>query len=142
MGAILAMPPSAEPGTKVRLVTNKSTKRSSGILGYSEDPAVDAEGNLCFSEDQDQSSGNIWKVEIDGKGTIFYSGPSMPNGMEFDPQGRLIACEKGNVSVFNSAGTRTPLPMNPASNAGWRINDLTISSSGAMFFTDWDGNNV
>lgn len=131
----------AEAGTKVQLVTNKSTKRSSGILGYSEGPAVDAEGNLYFTEDQD-GSGNIWKAGADGKNANFHSGPSLPNGLEFDPQGRLIACEKGGVSAFTSAGTRTPLVMNPALDGDKRINDLTISSTGAMFFTNWDGNNV
>jgi gluconolactonase len=131
----------AEPGTQVQLVTNKSTKRTSGILGYSEGPAVDAEGNLYFTEDQD-GSGNIWKVGADGKTVNFYSGPSLPNGMEFDPQGRLIVCEKVGVSAFNGAGTRTPLAMNPALDGDKRINDVTIASTGAMFFTNWDGNNV
>ncbi len=131
----------AEAGTQVQLVTNKSTKRSSGILGYSEGPAVDAEGNLYFTEDQD-GSGNIWKVGADGKNVNFFSGPSLPNGMEFDPQGRLIVCEKVGVSAFNSAGIRTPLAMNPALEGDKRINDVTIASTGAMFFTNWDGNNV
>ena len=131
----------AEAGTKVQLVTNKSTKRTSGILGYSEGPAVDAEGNLFFTEDQD-GSGNIWKVGADGKNANFFSGPSIPNGMEFDPQGRLIVCEKVGLSAFTGAGARTPLAMNPALDGDKRINDLTISSTGAMFFTNWDGNNV
>jgi gluconolactonase len=132
----------ADAGTKVQLVTNKSSKRSSGILGYCEGPAVDAEGNLYFTEDQDAGTGNIWKAGANGQNAVFHSGPSLPNGLEFDPQGRLIVCEKGGVSVFTNAGTRTPLAMNPALDAGKRINDLTISSTGAMFFTNWDGNNV
>jgi gluconolactonase len=32
--------------------------------------------------------------------------------------------------------------MNPALDGAKRINDLSISSAGAMFFTNWDGNNV
>lgn len=131
----------AEAGTKVQLVTNKSTKRTSGILGYSEGPAVDAVGNLYFTEDQD-GQGNIWKVGADGNNVNFHSGPSLPNGMEFDPQGRLIVCEKVGLSAFNNAGTRTPLAMSPALDGDKRINDVTIASTGAMFFTNWDGNNV
>ena len=131
----------ADAGTKVQLVINKDPKNASRTLGYSEGPAVDADGNLYFTEDQG-SNGNIWKVGSDGKGASFYSGPAMPNGMEFDPQGRLIVCEKVSVSAFDKAGARTPLAMNPALGGDKRINDLTIASTGAMFFTNWDGNNV
>lgn len=130
----------AEPGAKVLGVMNKAPNGSRN-LGYSEGPAVDAEGNLYFTEDN-AGSGNIWKVTPAGAGSNFHTGAGLPNGLEFDPQGKLIACEKGAVSAFDKAGTRTPLAMNPALDAAKRINDLSISSTGAMFFTNWDGNNV
>jgi gluconolactonase len=126
----------SDAGTKVLGVMNKapSTNRA---LGYSEGPVGDAEGNLYFTEDN-AGAGNIWKVTAAGVASNFYNGPGMPNGLEFDNQGKLFSAEKGGVAQYDKSGstTRTMIPMNPGLNQNYRVNDLTIASNGWMFFTN------
>ncbi len=129
------LPPDlADPAAKVIGVLNKDPKNASRAMGYSEGPAVDSAGNLYFTEDIG-SNGNIWKVTPQGVGSNFYTGPALPNGMEFDPQGRLTACEQGSISTYDKNGARTPLTMlgNPDLK---RVNDVTIAVDGGMWFTN------
>jgi gluconolactonase len=128
----------ADAGVKVQGALRKDPKTNRN-LGYSEGPVGDAEGNLYFTEDNaGGATGNIWKVTPAGVGSIFYTGPGMPNGLEFDNQGKLFSAEKGGIAMYDKddSKTRTMIPMSPALDAGFRINDLTISSNGSMFFTN------
>lgn len=127
----------AEPGTKVIGVLNK-VPGGGRNLGYSEGPACDSEGSLYFTEDN-AGRGNIWKVSAGGQGTNYYNGPGMPNGLEFDKDGNLFSAELGGIAKYNKSGgaaSRAMIPMNPALNQGFRVNDLTMASNGWMFFTN------
>ncbi|MDB5104199.1 MAG: Gluconolactonase [Fibrobacteres bacterium] len=123
----------ADPAAKVLGVLNKDPKNASRTLGYCEGPAADSAGNLYFTEDIG-SSGNIWKVTPEGVGSNFYTGPALPNGLEFDPQGRLTAAEQGGVSTYDKSGVRTPLVMQGGDLK--RVNDVTIANDGGMWFTN------
>jgi gluconolactonase len=126
----------ADPAVKVQGALQKDPKTNRS-LNYSEGPVGDAEGNLYFTEDN-AGLGNIWKVSAAGVGSNFYNGPGMPNGLEFDNAGFLYSAEKGGIAKYdkNDSKTRTMITMTPALNATFRINDLTISSKGAMFFAN------
>jgi gluconolactonase len=126
----------ADPAAKVLGAMNKAPNNGRN-LGYSEGPACDAEGNLYFTEDN-AGSGNIWKLAITGQTSNFYNGPGLPNGLEFDNSGKLFSAEKGGIATYDKTGgaSRAMLPMNPPLNANYRVNDLSIASNGAMWFTN------
>jgi gluconolactonase len=127
----------AETGTKVLGVMNK-TPNASRNLGYSEGPVGDAEGNLYFTEDN-SGLGNIWKVNAAGQASNFYNGNGMPNGLEFDNAGKMYSAEKGAVASYDvktGGSSRTVLSANPALNADYRINDVSIGSNGGVWFTN------
>ena len=126
----------ADPAAKVVGAMNKAPNNGRA-LGYSEGPACDSEGNLYFTEDN-AGSGNIWKLATTGATSNFYNGPGLPNGLEFDNSGKLFSAEKGGIATYDKTGaaSRAMLPMNPALNAGYRVNDLSIASNGAMWFTN------
>jgi gluconolactonase len=123
------------PGTKVIGVLQKAPGLNRDMK-YSEGPACDAEGNVFFTEDESGSSANIWKVSATGQASNFYKGPGMPNGLEFDKDGKMYSAELASIAVYNKTSVSTKLSMSVALDAGTRINDLTLASNGGMFFTN------
>jgi gluconolactonase len=131
----------ADAGTKILGALNKTPGAGSRNLGYSEGPACDAGGSLYFTEDNaGNQTGNIWKVTPGGQASNFYDGPGLPNGLEFDNQGKLFSAEKGGIATYDKTGGQSraliPMIMTPALDAAKRLNDLSIASNGSMFFTN------
>lgn len=120
----------ADAGVQVTGVLNKDPQ-SNAFLAFCEGPARDAQGNLFFTE---QNPNRIWKVS-GGTGSVFGGNVNhTSNGTEFDPQGRLTVCQKGAIATYDAAGTRTVLATLDASIS---VNDVTIGSTGAMYFSNW-----
>lgn len=111
-------------------------------LSYSEGPAFDSAGNLFFSEDPDVNTGRIWKVTPAGVATVYKDPSRGSNGLEFDLQGRLNICMLDSVLRMERNGSVTVLASRSASLTLGRVNDLSISSTGAMFFTNLSGNTL
>lgn len=125
----------SDAGVKVTGVLNKHPI-SNNDLGYCEGPSVDADGNIFFTESA--SGGNrILKVTSGGQGSQFATGFAS-NGTEFDPQGRLTVCQTASIATYSVTGARSVLA---STEAGIAPNDLTIGSTGAMYFSNW-GQNV
>lgn len=123
----------ADAGVQVTGVLNKDPQ-SNAFLAFCEGPARDAQGNLFFTE---QNPNRIWKVSS-GTGSVFGGNTAYTsNGTEFDPQGRLTVCQKGAIATYDAAGARTVLATLDASVSA---NDLTIGSTGAMYFSNWGSN--
>ena len=59
-------------------------------VAFTEGPTVDAEGNVYFSEQRGQ---RIFKLAPDGALTTFREKSNGANGMIFDSEWRLVACE-------------------------------------------------
>lgn len=130
----------AEPGTQVVDVYVG--------ISYSEGPAVDPEGNLYFSEDPDVNTGRIWKITPDGIRSVYKEPSRGANGLEFDNEGRLHITMLDSVLRVEKDGadgsghpTVTVLAAKGAQNLG-RVNDLSISSMGSLFFTNLNGNTL
>lgn len=107
---------------------------------FTEGPASDAEGNVYFTE----ISGNrILKYSPGGAWTEFRRPSRRANGLAFDPQGRLVACE-GAAEGGGRQVTRTDMKTGKlevlvASYEGKRLNspnDLVIDREGRIYFTD------
>lgn len=111
-------------------------------LAYSEGPAVDPAGNLFFSENPDVDTGQIWKMTPDGTKSVYKKPSRGSNGLEFDNQGRLNIAMNDSLIRVEANGQVTPLySSQPMVDIG-RVNDLSISSAGAMFFTNLNGNTL
>jgi gluconolactonase len=106
-----------------------------GAYQFTEGPAVDANGNIYFS---DINAGIIYRWSTDGSVSVFLEGLNHPNGLMFDKSGSLVACEGGagrlisidpqkNITVLADKydGTRFNEP-----------NDLWIDPQGGIYFTD------
>jgi gluconolactonase len=112
-------------------------------LHYSEGPAVDSKGILYFSENPDTDTGMIWKIDLDGSKSIYKKPSRGSNGLEFDNQDRLHIAMHDSLLRVESDGKVTALAgMNAGGKALARVNDLSISSKGAVFFTNLNGNTV
>ncbi|MDP6447287.1 MAG: SMP-30/gluconolactonase/LRE family protein [Pirellulaceae bacterium] len=111
-------------------------------LVFTEGPAVDAAGNLYFS---DIENNRIMKLAADGERTVFRQPSHRTNGQTFDQLGRLYHCEG---SEFGPGGgrrvTRTNLETGEYevltdSYDGRRYNspnDICVDGAGRIYFTD------
>ena len=98
--------------------------------GFTEGPAVDHEGNVFFA---DVAKNRIYKVDArSGKPAVFREDAGGTSGLMFGRDGRLYAAQNGKKRIVAYApdGRETVLAENVGSN------DLAVSSSGAIYFTD------
>ena len=112
-------------------------------LQYSEGPAIDSSGNLFFSEFL-KPNHRIWKVAPGQEPQVWLAASQESNGLEFDPQNRLVACSKGRVLRYNSSAqvtdTLAPPPGSPT--IGGEVNDLSFGPKGDFYFTNFVGGSV
>jgi len=104
-----------------------------GRVGAGESPLWHPKGGyLLFS-----GGGNIGRWNLDGTSGVFRQSAGT-NGILFDLQGRLIACESRNrrITRTESDGSITVLADNYGGKKFNSPNDLTIDSKGRIYFTD------
>src|SRR5207247_4294676 len=63
---------------------------------FTEGPAVDAGGNVFFS---DIPNNRIHRIGVDGRVTVFKENTGGANGLMFGPDGRLYACQNGRKRI-------------------------------------------
>jgi gluconolactonase len=117
---------------------------SATIVAFTEGPAATADGTVYFS---DIANNRIMKFNsVSGTTSVFREPSGRANGLLFDPQGRLLACE-GNEFGDNDGNrriTRTNLATGEVevltdSFEGKKYNapnDIAACSNGQIFFTD------
>jgi gluconolactonase len=123
----------ADPGTQVEDVHVG--------LNYSEGPAVDLQGNVYFSEDPDYATGRIWKITPEGTKSAYKDPARGANGLEFDNEGRLHIAMFDSVLRVETDGKITVMAAKGSLTLG-KVNDLSVASTGAMFFTNLNGNTI
>jgi sugar lactone lactonase YvrE len=103
-------------------------------LQFTEGPAWHPDGYLIFS---DIPASTIYKVGAEGL-EVFRRPSGNSNGLAFDPQGRLVACEHGNrrVSITQPDGAVEPLATHYEGRRLNSPNDVVVKSDGAVYFTD------
>jgi sugar lactone lactonase YvrE len=97
---------------------------------FTEGPAVDKDGNVYFT---DIPNNRIYKHDVaSGKTDVFAEDTAATNGLMFAPDGRLYGCQNGNrkIVAYDSAGKATTIADEVDSN------DLVVTSTGAIYFTD------
>jgi gluconolactonase len=102
-----------------------------GSVGAGEGPAWDGKGNLYFS-----GRGRISKRDASGAVTTFKELGT--NGLIFDFEGRLVACNPANRRVvrFEPDGQMTVLADRYQGMQFNSPNDVTIDSKGRIYFSD------
>jgi len=112
----------------------KAEKIATGFR-FTEGPAVDKEGNLFFT---DIPNNTIIKITPDGKQTVFREKSGAANGLMFDAEGRLVACEGGRrrVTRTEKSGKVIVLADSYKDKKLNSPNDLIIARDGSIYFTD------
>jgi len=115
------------PGAKVQ--------KLAGGFKFTEGPAVDAEGNVFFT---DQPNNRILKWSVDGKLSTWHENPGRANGLYFDKNGNLLACADMDNELWsiNSRGKATVLVKDYKGKRLNGPNDLWEDPKGGVYFTD------
>ncbi len=109
------------------------------ITQYCEGPAYESStGYVYFTEQAGGANWPIWRIRPGTADTgIRWVTTRQNNGLEFDPQGRLVAAEDGRIARFTSTGTLDSALVSSGQNGVTfgQANDLSIGSNGAIYFT-------
>jgi len=115
------------PGAKLHLVSDQ--------FSFTEGPAADKEGNVFFT---DQPNNRIWKYDTNGNLSIFMEPAGRANGLYFDRNGYLIACADERYELWRIGLDKQvqKLATNYRDSLFNGPNDVWVSPSGAIYFTD------
>ena len=123
-----------EQGTSV-VVPSAVVEKVTGDLGFTEGPVADEKGNIFFT---DIPNNRIYKWYPFGGLSVFRENTGGANGLIFDKNGNLIACEGDNrrVVAIDPKGKVTVLVQNYDNKRLNSPNDLWIDTNGGIYFTD------
>ncbi|MDZ4718198.1 MAG: SMP-30/gluconolactonase/LRE family protein [Roseiflexaceae bacterium] len=117
------------------IVASGDPEKVAGGFQFLEGPVWHPEGFLLFS---DIPAAKIYKWSPDGTLSVWRDGSGNSNGLTFDRQGGLVACEHGNRRVSRTLADGTIVSIAEFYN-GKRLNrpnDLVVKSDGTVYFTD------
>lgn len=106
-----------------------------GDFKFTEGPAGDAEGNIYFS---DIPNNRILKWSLDGKLSTFLENSGGANGLYFDKDGNLLACQ-GEARRLVSISPKGEITVLADQYLGKKFNspnDLWIDPKGGVYFSD------
>jgi gluconolactonase len=124
-----------------RLVGKDTTLAPAAVVCFLEGPAVDALGNVFFS---DIAGNRILKLDPQGSITTFRADSGRTNGNCFDAQGRLISCEGGEQGIGRRRMVRTDMKTGEITVLTERYdgkrynspNDCCVDAKGRIWFND------
>jgi gluconolactonase len=102
---------------------------------FTEGPALDSAGNIYFT---DIPKKTIHKIDAAGKLSAFTTSSNTANGLMFNGQGEMVACEmEGAIVAWDVAKkTRRVITGEYKGNRYNAPNDLVVDRSGGVYFTD------
>jgi gluconolactonase len=130
-----------DPSAKLELLYTRTAPIEGGLT---EGPAVAPDGSIYFSDiPMTKGTGLIVRFDPKSKQTAAFTDDSgMSNGLTFDAQGRLLACEGANkggrcVSRWDvSSKTKTILADGYQGKRFNAPNDNCLDAKGRLYFTD------
>jgi sugar lactone lactonase YvrE len=134
--AVLAQPAdNAPPTASAAGIFAGSPERLASGFQFLEGPLWHPDGYLLFS---DIPARRIYRLEGDGRTTVWRADSGSSNGLALDLEGRLLACEHGNrrVSVTRSSGAVEALAERWEGARFNSPNDAAVSATGSIYFTD------
>jgi gluconolactonase len=132
---LVAITPASSAEKLGVIATDAKVKKLAGVFEFTEGPAVDARGNVFFT---DQPNNRIHKWSVDGKLSVFHEKPGRSNGLYFDKKGNLLACADLNNQLW-SIDLRGKVTVLVKGYKGKKLNgpnDLWIDRKGGIYFTD------
>ncbi len=99
---------------------------------FAEGPATNDQGEFFFTD----GSGNIQRIGLDGKISVFANHPDNPMGLAFGPEGKLYAGLKNSIVAFDVAGKVSPVA------SGFAPNDLVVTATGNVYATDFKARKI
>jgi gluconolactonase len=117
------------------LVASGDPEKIAGGFVFTEGPVWHPEGFLLFS---DIPAAKIYKWSPDGALSVWRDNSGNSNGLTFDRQGGLVACEHGNRRVSRTLADGTVVAIAELYN-GKRLNrpnDVVVKSDGTVYFSD------
>lgn len=133
---LCAMTACAQPHPNAIVAEGESPVRLSGSYSFTEGPAVDARGDVFFT---DQPNNRIyrWNCET-GNITLFTDQSGRSNGMYFDAQGNLITCADmdNQLWAFDMNGRSKILITDFGGKLLNGPNDVWIAKDGSCYLTD------
>lgn len=99
--------------------------------GFTDGATTDAEGNFYFADVR--KGDTINKISPDGKLSVFAKNATRISGMQFGPDGKMIACQggkPGKIVAFDPEGGMTVIA------EGVQPNDLVVTAKGGIYFTE------
>ena len=120
---------------KESIIEFAKVEKLAGDFLFTEGPATDKEGNVYFT-DIPQNMILIWTV--DNKLDTFRVNSGGANGLYFDKDENLLACEGGNGQVSKTTinGEYSPIATHYKGNRFNQPNDLWPDGRGGFYFTD------
>jgi gluconolactonase len=127
----------ARPSTQNRpLVASGATvERLASGFGFLEGPTADINGNLYFSDIQNE---RIHRWTPGNSISTFREATGRANGLRFTPDGQLLICEMGNrrVTAIDANGQVSILADKLEGRRFNSPNDLWVDPKGGIYFSD------
>lgn len=109
-------------------------------VAFTEGPTVYKDGSVFFT---DIPNSRIYRLHPDGSTTLFRENSNRANGLIFDSEWRLLACEGGDEPRVTRTDVETgEIEVLADSYEGKRLhqpNDVTFDSQGRLYFSDRPG---
>lgn len=122
--------PSKQPVTEILDPATSPWEQIDGTYGFTEGPAADAKGNVFFS---DVYNSRIYRIDPNGRPTLFADNTGGGNGTMFGPDGRLYVCQsKLNRVVAYDMNGKTEV----IAEGIQEINDIAINHAGDIYVTE------
>ncbi len=120
---------------KSETVVVKEVEKLAGDFKFTEGPAVDAKGNVYFTDIPDNLI-LIWT--LDNKLDTFRLNSGHANGLYFDKDENLLACEgeKGQITSTSPNGDYTSIATEYDGKRFNQPNDIWPDGKGGVYFTD------
>ena len=123
-----------EPTGRVTAPEARPVELSDGFQ-FTEGPAPDAQGNVYFT---DLRASLIYRWSLDGQLSVHREDAGGANGLFFDREGNLLACEgdRGRITAIDLRGNVTVLAEQYNNTRFNKPNDLWIDPRGGVYFSD------
>ncbi len=131
----IGLAPQAAPAADELIAAGATVEKLADGFMFTEGPACDKDGNIYFSDIPNE---RIHKWSLDGKLSTYRENSGRANGLYFDSDGNLLACEGGNrqLTCISPDGKATVLADRFDGKRLNSPNDLWIDPQGGIYFSD------
>ena len=139
--ACAAEPPPPAPTMETVPAAATRSVEVAATVAFTEGPTVDEDGTVYFT---DLNNNRIMRLSPDGALETYRQPSNRANGLIFDSEWRLLACEGGDGVTALPRVTRTDVETGEVTVLAdsyegkqfHRPNDLTVDGRGRVYFTD------